>query len=221
VLPRPSLLSKRDARDSSKMQIAMSPEELLPDLKLRWLGEPADARLGESSVAITAGAATDWFIDPSHAAAPVLNAPALVGSPSGDFLLSSRVAVEFASTFDAGALVLYGDQHVWAKLCFELSPAREPMVVSVVTRDLSDDCNSAVVDADHVWLRVSRIGSAFAFHSSSDGATWSLVRHFALPTTDELLVGFEAQSPLGEGCTASFTEVDYAMQRLSDIRSGA
>ena len=161
------------------MQIAMSPEELLPDLKLRWLGEPANARLGESSVAITAGATTDWFIDPSRAAAPVLNAPALVGSPSGDFLLSSRVAVEFASTFDAGALVLYGDQRVWAKLCFELSPARAPMVVSVVTRDLSDDCNSAVVDADHVWLRVSRIGAAFAFHSSSDGATWNLVRHFA------------------------------------------
>jgi regulation of enolase protein 1 (concanavalin A-like superfamily) len=51
--------------------------------------------------------------------------------------------------------------------------------------------------------------------------SWSLVRHFALPPTDELLVGFEAQSPLGEGCTASFTEIDYAMQRLSDIRSGA
>jgi len=94
------------------------------------------------------------------------------------------------------------------------------MVVSVVTRDLSDDCNSAVVGADHVWLRVSRIGAAFAFHSSSDGATWNLVRHFALPPTDELLVGFEAQSPLGEGCTASFTEVDYAMQRLPDLRSG-
>jgi regulation of enolase protein 1 (concanavalin A-like superfamily) len=203
------------------MQVAMRPEELLPDLKLRWLGEPVNASLEESSVEITAGAKTDWFIDPSRAAAPTLNAPALVGSPSGDFLLSSRVAVEFASTFDAGALVLYGDQRVWAKLCFERSPAREPMVVSVVTRDLSDDCNSTVVDADHVWLRVARIGPAFAFHSSGDGATWNLVRHFALPPTDELLVGFEAQSPLGEGCTASFTEIDYATRTLSDIRSGA
>jgi uncharacterized protein len=198
----------------------MNPEELLPDLKLRWLGEPAGARLEPSRIEINAGGATDWFIDPGGAA-PVLNAPALVGFPSGDFLLSSRVAVEFASTFDAGALVLYGNQHVWAKLCFELSPAREPMVVSVVTRELSDDCNSTVVDADHVWLRVSRIGSAFAFHSSSNGASWNLVRHFALPPTDELLIGFEAQSPLGEGCTASFTEVSYVEQRLSDLRSGA
>jgi regulation of enolase protein 1 (concanavalin A-like superfamily) len=198
----------------------MNPEELLPDLPLRWLCEPAGTRLEPSGIEINAGGATDWFIDPGGAA-PVLNAPALVGLPGGDFLLSSRVAVEFASTFDAGALVLYGNQHVWAKLCFELSPAREPMVVSVVTRELSDDCNSTIVDADHVWLRVSRIGSAFAFHSSSDGAGWNLVRHFALPPTDELLVGFEAQSPLGEGCTASFTEVSYVEQRLSDLRSGA
>ena len=117
--------------------------------------------------------------------------------------------------------MLFGDERVWAKLCFECSPQLEPMVVSVVTRGVSDDCNSFAVDADHVWLRVSRIGPAFAFHASMDGATWSLVRHFALPATDELLVGFEAQSPLGTGCTASFTKLRYEAQTLSDIRSGA
>ena len=58
----------------------------------------------------------------------------------------------------------------WAKLCFEYSPQREPMVVSVVTRGLSDDCNSFVVDGATVWLRIARVGSAFAFHASTDGA---------------------------------------------------
>jgi regulation of enolase protein 1 (concanavalin A-like superfamily) len=199
----------------------VNPEELLPQLNLNWLTEPAGARLAHSSVEISAGAATDWFIDPGGGPAPVVNAPALMGSPSGDFLLSARVAVEFASAFDAGALVLFGDQHVWAKLCFEYSPQREPMVVSVVTRDVSDDCNSFAVEAEHVWLRVSRIGPAFAFHASTDGAIWKLVRHFALPVTDKLFVGFEAQSPLGTGCTASFTNVHYEAQTLSDLRSGA
>jgi regulation of enolase protein 1 (concanavalin A-like superfamily) len=193
---------------------------VLPELSLTWLAEPAGSRLEHRSIEITAAAATDWFIDPGGSA-PILNAPALVGSPTGDFLLRARVAVEFASAFDAGALVLFGHQHVWAKLCFEFSPQREPMVVSVVTRDVSDDCNSFVVDADHVWLRVSRIGTAFAFHASTDGATWRLVRHFGLPVTDELLVGFEAQSPVGEGCMASFTDVHYEARTLADIRSGA
>jgi regulation of enolase protein 1 (concanavalin A-like superfamily) len=197
----------------------VEPEELLPELRLRWLGEPAGARLEPDGVEITAGTATDWFVDPGGSA-PVMNAPALVGSPDGDFLLSARVAVEFLSTFDAGALVLFDDQRSWAKLCFEYSPQREPMVVSVVTHGVSDDCNSFVVEADDVWLRVARVGLAFAFHASTDGANWGLIRHFALPVEDTLLVGFEAQSPLGTGCRASFTQVRYDAQTLSDLRSG-
>jgi regulation of enolase protein 1 (concanavalin A-like superfamily) len=198
----------------------VNPDELLPGLNLHWLTEPAGRLVEHDTLAITAGANTDWFIDPSGSA-PLLNAPALAGSTDGDFSLGARVGVQFASAFDAGALVLFGGERVWAKLCFECSPQLEPMVVSVVTRDVSDDCNSFAVDADHVWLRVSRIGPAFAFHASMDGETWSLVRHFALPATDELLVGFEAQSPLGTGCTASFTNLRYEAQTLLDIRSGA
>jgi regulation of enolase protein 1 (concanavalin A-like superfamily) len=193
---------------------------VLPELNLTWLAEPAGSRVEHGGIEITAGAATDWFIDPAGSV-PILNAPALVGQPNGDFVLSARVTVDFAASFDAGALVLFGDEHVWAKLCFECSPDLEPMVVSVVTRDVSDDCNSFAIDADHVWLRVSRIGPAFAFHASTDGALWKLIRHFALPVTEKLLVGFEAQSPLGAGCTASFTEVRYEAQTLSDLRSGA
>jgi regulation of enolase protein 1 (concanavalin A-like superfamily) len=199
----------------------VNPDQLLPELRLHWLLEPAGARLEQNSLEITAGPATDWFIDPAGGSPPVGNAPALVGTPSGDFLLSARVAVEFASSFDAGALALFEDQHTWAKLCFECSPELESMVVSVVTRGVSDDCNSFTVGADHVWLRVARIGTAFAFHASADGASWQLIRHFGLPATDELLVGFEAQSPLGAGCTASFTHVRFEPRTLADIRSGA
>ena len=199
----------------------MEPRELLPELRLRFIGEPAGARLEPDLVEIRAGAATDWFVDPGGGAAPIVNAPALVGSPSGDFLLSARVLVGFGSAFDAGALVLFDHELLWAKLCFERSPQRESMVVSVVTQQASDDCNSFIVEADQVWLRVARIGPAFAFHASTDGALWKLVRHFALPVGDALLVGFEAQSPLGAGCTASFTNLRYDEQTLSDIRNGA
>ena len=202
-----------------RFRARVKPDELPLDLDLGWLNEPARARVDGRAIEITAGAATDWFVDPGGAA-PILNAPALVGPASGDFMLSARVAVEFASAFDAGALVLFVDEHVWAKLCFECSPQLEPMVVSVVTRDVSDDCNSFVVDATHVWLRVSRIGSAFAFHASADGVTWKLIRHFSLAVTDLLRVGFEAQSPLGAGSTAIFTALGYDAQTLSDLRSG-
>ena len=84
------------------------------------------------------------------------------------------------STFDAGVLLLWVDDRNWAKLCFEFSPDREPMIVSVVARGVADDANAFVVDGRTVWLRVSRIDHAYAYHASLDGTTWRMIRFFAL-----------------------------------------
>ena len=187
---------------------------------VRWLNEPLSWRATEDDLTVAAEPGTDWFVDPQQTSAPKLNAPALVGDARGDFQLSARVAVDFAGTYDAGVLMLYADDRSWAKLCFEYSPQREPMVVSVVTRGLSDDCNSFVVDGSSVWLRIARIGKAFAFHASTDGSNWSLVRHFALEPGAEPSVGFAAQSPTGDGCRVTFDRVEYREAHLVDLRSG-
>ena len=190
-------------------------------MPLRWLREPQSWSVpDEGSLLIAAGPRTDLFVDPQESAEPKLDAPLLVGDPSGDFLLSARVTVDFAATYDAGALVLYATDSVWAKLCFEYSPQREPMVVSVVTRGVSDDCNSFVVDDTSVWLRIARVGQAYAFHASTDGASWSFVRHFALDAGGEESVGFAAQSPKGEGCAVTFERIAYEASRLGDLRNG-
>ena len=186
---------------------------------LRWLVAPAASSADDEVLTISAGPHTDWFVDPGTGVAR-LEAPALVGPTAGDFLLSARVEVEFASRFDAGVLVLWRDERTWAKLCFEYSPDAEPMVVSVVTRSASDDCNSTVIEGNAVWLRIARIGRAFAFHFSTDGITWRLVRHFALTPDGEIELGFLAQSPLGTGCTARFSEIQFSAATLPDLRSG-
>ena len=167
---------------------------------------------------IAAGARSDFFVRPDGSGV-VATAPADVAPVDGDFVLSARVEVAFAATFDAGALFLWGDERRWAKLAFERSPQGERMVVSVVTRDRSDDCNSAVVDGDHVWLRVARMGEAYAFHSSLDGRAWDFVRHFHLP--GDVQVGFEAQSPTGAGCEATFTSIRFEQRTLADLRDGS
>jgi len=145
---------------------------------------------------IVTGARTDFFVDPVGGTV-LANAPAVVATVEGDFVLSARVSVAFASTFDAGALLVWAGERRWAKLAFELSPQRERMIVSVVTRDRSDDSNSTAVTGDTVGLRIARIGAAFAFHASVDGGRWDLVRHFHLPDAPE--VGFAAQSPRRRG----------------------
>ena len=99
--------------------------------------QPLDLSRLPTSLSLTAGAGTDLFVDP-QGGPPVLNAPRVLARPAGDFQLSARVTVDFAATFDAGVLVLYEHGGAWAKLCFERSPLGEPMVVSVVTRGVSD-----------------------------------------------------------------------------------
>lgn len=174
-----------------------------------------------ATLTLTAPARTDLFIDPAGAE-PALNAPrSLAAMPAEDFQLSARVTVEFGQTYDAGVLLIWADERNWAKLCFERSPQGRPMAVSVVTRGVSDDANAFAVDRDTLWLRVSRLGPAFAFHASTDGERWEFVRYFALEHADGLQLGFEAQSPLGEGCTATFDPIHFLPARLADLRDGS
>lgn len=191
----------------------------LPDAT--WVNDPADASFDEEhgTLTITAPGPTDWFIDPASGASTD-SAPALVAPIEGDFTLSARVHVGFRATFDAGVLVVRHSPTQWAKLCFEYSPQRQPMVVSVVTNGVSDDANSTPIDGDEVYLRVSRTGAAWVFHYSEDGRLWHFVRHFRLSADAPARVGFLAQSPTGEGSTSTFGEITRTSRPPTDIRGG-
>ncbi len=179
----------------------------------------------DGRVVVDAPARTDLYVNPggegSADAESMLNAATLLGAPpEGDFQLSARVGVDFRSRYDAGVLLLWIDERHWAKFCFELSPASEPMVVSVVTLGVSDDANAFVVPDRSVWLRISRVDRVYAFHASTDAETWRLVRVFSLGDSPSE-VGFEAQSPTGDGCTVTFDEIHFSRRRLADLRDGS
>jgi regulation of enolase protein 1 (concanavalin A-like superfamily) len=181
---------------------------------LEWKVDPADG------LSILAGAATDWFADPKGGGLQD-NAPCALFQPDAkDFLLSARVTVEFRSTFDAGVLQMRAREDTWGKLCFEYSPQGKPTIVSVVTRGVSDDCNSTPVEGNSIRLRASRDGATFAFHYSLDGKYWHLVRYFSLGAVETVQAGFSAQSPTGKGCHAVFSEISYRRGTLADIRNG-
>jgi uncharacterized protein len=184
--------------------------------ELRWDLEPVAWTLDGDVLAVTAGPETDLFVDP-RGAEPRLNAPRLLTRVDGDFVFGAHVRVAFASTFDAGVLLLWHDPSRWAKLCFERSPQAVATIVSVVTRGASDDANAFAVEGDEVWLRIARLGPAVAFHASTDGSCWQLVRHFELDAGE---VGFLAQSATGAGCTVTFDRIFFRAERLCDLRSG-
>lgn len=186
---------------------------------LHWLNQPQSWNLSpEGQLTITAAAKTDWFIDP-QGAVNVGNAPVLLFPTPSPCILSAQIVVDHVAMYDAGVLMVYESSSAWAKFCLELSPQGLPMIVSVVTRGVSDDCNAFVVNGP-VHMRVSKLEQAYAFHVSEDGKAWDFIRYFKLENHQNAQIGFEAQSPTGEGCTASFREICFEPRLLTDIRSG-
>jgi regulation of enolase protein 1 (concanavalin A-like superfamily) len=192
---------------------------------LAWTGAAGDAEFDaeHGTLTVRAAAGVDWTNDAAGGAAQH-TATALSFPPGpGDFALSARVRLDgVRTTFDAGAIALWSDRDHWAKLCHEFSPQGQPMVVSVVTDGWSDDANGATVPGDAVHLRVARVGSAIAFHSSLDGEHWDFVRLFRLePGAEPFVVGFLSQAPTGERCEAVFDLIRYTRETIGDLRDGS
>ena len=188
--------------------------------ELQWKNSPQHWEAQQDNVlTITAGKNTDLFTAPEGDFS-INNSPKALFTPQGNFLLSAKVQVDFASTFDAGVLLLYESDRDWAKLCFEFSPQHQPMIVSVVNRGVSDDCNSVPIEGNQVFLRIARRDQAFAFHFSPNQEFWHLVRSFTLGELHNLQVGFSSQSPTGQQCTTVFSEITYTKGKLKDIRNG-
>jgi hypothetical protein len=186
-------------------------------------GSPAcQASVDGGTLTLVSGPKSDLFIDPAGDEATRPDAGRWTGLPGeDDFTFSARVTVGFASTFDAGVLLLYLSERRWAKLCYEFSPQRKPTAVTVVTRNTSDDSNSFETAGAPLWLRITRSARVWAFHASVNGAYWQLLRYFTLGEASGARVGFLAQSPTGAGCTAIFDSVTYTPGAPGNLRDGS
>jgi regulation of enolase protein 1 (concanavalin A-like superfamily) len=188
-------------------------------------GSPACAAdIEGDAVTLTGGPKSDLFLDPAGDGTGPDAGRFLGDPPAGDFTLRARVGVDFRTTFDAAVLLVQASASVFAKLCLEYSPQGRPTVVTVVTRGTSDDANSFEVGATSAWLRITRSGRAWAFHASTDGSYWRLIRYFALGEREAGLtarVGFLAQSPTGESCRAVFEDIAFSARAPADLRDGS
>jgi regulation of enolase protein 1 (concanavalin A-like superfamily) len=184
---------------------------------LTWQNAPRAWNLDSKNIlTISSDAKTDWFVDPFDGTV-AKTASILLFSPGSDYVFSARISVQFATKWDAGALMVWGDDRHWAKLSFEFSPDQKPTLVTVVTRGLSDDCNSMSVSGDSVYLRIAKSANTYVFYFSTDGQAWQILRTFGLDTQLPMRVGFEAQSPAGAGAIAKFSAISYDPHRISNI----
>jgi uncharacterized protein len=176
--------------------------------------------LGHDALVIHAGPSTDAFVPPDGSPGTDRLPGLRLAVPSGPWAVSARVQPTFRAGFDAGALVLRTKGNPWAKLAFECAPDLRTMAVSVVTRDRSDDANGPLVDAPALWLRALWSGKAHAFHISTDGTRWDFLRFFALPEPVNA-IDFIAQSPTGQGCSVTFSDLRLGDRVPQDLRDGS
>lgn len=183
--------------------------------------EHGTIRSSDDAILIEAAAATDWFFEP-YGKIRRTNVPRLVRTiDSPIFSLQARVAPAFASDYDAGALFVETAAGAWGKLAFEYSPQKFPTIVSVVTKDTSDDSDGPRFDGKEGYLRLYADNGAFALHFSADGKYWRFLRWFALPLGEgPLTVGISSQSPTGSGCLSRFSEIDLRFDKIENLRDG-
>lgn len=187
---------------------------------LTWLNAPARwGSLPDSGLRIFAPAKTDWFRDPAGHV-PSGNAPYLYLAVEGDFVAQAHACPAFASTYDAGALMVYINEAHWAKLCFEATDFGTHAAVSVVTNGVSDDANGVDLTVPGLWLQVVRKGNVFAQHYSLDGSNWRMVRYFGLPAPQSIRVGLVAQSPVGPGTHVDFYWFSVESRSVDNMRAG-
>ena len=186
---------------------------------LAWQNVPLDWQIDHGQVlSITAPAKTDWFVSPMDGTRRD-NSPRLLFQPGDDFVFSAKLTVDFRSMWDAGALVLYANDSAWAKLALEMTVEKHPAIVSVVTRDTSDDNNSIAVQGNSIYLKIAKAGQAIFFYTSEDGRNWKIIRAFSLGKLENLRVGFSSQSPTGDQCTTVFDNIHYEARR-TDLWTG-
>ncbi|HHU60782.1 MAG: DUF1349 domain-containing protein [Bacillota bacterium] len=183
-----------------------------------WINEPKEWAFCPEGLTVQAEPQTDFFRDPNGTVVKD-SAHYLYTEQEGDFTFVTKVQSEMIDDYDAACMMVMLDDETWGKLCYEYTYKR-PMIVSVVTKRLSDDCNSLEVPAQGVYLRITRFDDCFAFHYSLDGKWWEMVRYFTLPASSSVKIGIVAQSPTGNGCKVQFSNLNVSPEGIRDIRSG-
>ncbi len=187
----------------------------LPE-QLRWFNEPVQWAFRGGELFVQAEPSTNLFNDPDKSSREN-TAHYLYTTANGDFSFTARVEVDMLSMFDAACLLVKVDEDRWAKLCYE-NWLNEPSIVSVVTRQLSDDCPSLRIGRVKPYLRILRSGDCFGFFFSLDAQDWTVIRYFTMDVPREVKVGVVAQSPVGTGCPVHVEFFEFELKEIKTAK---
>ncbi len=186
---------------------------------LNWYAPPENFRVIDSTLEVTVSKGTDFFNSPEDTTI-IATAPLLFQEIGGDFVAKALVQPDFSAQWNAVSLMMHADSLNWIKLAFENSDATGPGIVSVVTRDRSDDANGVILNnQNRIWLALARKGALYALHWSKDGREYVMARLAKMPEADTVKIGMEFQSPVGEKATHYLHYFDIQRQTVNNLRN--
>ena len=186
----------------------------------KWLNEPKSFQIENGTLKVVAKKETDFFNNPEDMK-KVSTAPLLFKEINGDFVAKALVRPDFTSLWNAVALMVHIDNDNWIKFAFENSDATGKSIVSVVTKNVSDDANGVILnDQDQIWLKLVRKGNIFSMLWSINGRDFKMARLSAMPKIDSVKIGIEFQSPVGESAAHRIEYFKIEKITVQDLRKG-
>lgn len=186
----------------------------------QWMNEPEEYKFADNFLHIISDKGSDFFNNPENKEITA-SAPFLYTEMPGDFIATALVKPDFSDTWNAGALMVHINSANWIKFAFENSDATGKSIVTVVTREISDDANGVILnDYDSIWLKIIKKGNLYAMHWSGDGREYYMARLTTLPAVQNVKIGIEAQCPVGNPATHEFLFFSLEEKTVDDLRRG-
>ena len=184
----------------------------------KWMNKPDSFSITDTLLSIHAKHETDFFNNPEDLSV-IGTAPFLYQSIEGDFLAKTLVKPDFSSQWNAVALMVHIDSLNWIKFAFENSDATGPSIVSVVTKNTSDDANGVTLSMEkEIWLAIARKDNIYSMHWSHDDENYQMARLTSLPDSTTVRIGIEAQSPVGEYALHQILHMEVNNTTVTNMR---
>lgn len=187
---------------------------------LKWLNQPNSFSIENNTMKVVAEKGTDYFNNPEDGSI-ASTAPLLYKQVKGDFVAKALVRPDFSSMWNAVSIMVHIDSLNWIKFAFENSDATGQSIVSVVTKNVSDDANGAILsNHNQIWLKLIRKGNIYSMLWSIEDKDYKMARLTAMPPVDSLKVGIEAQCPVGDSASHEMLYFGIESKTVGDLRNG-
>lgn len=178
----------------------------------------------DGSMTIRCSEGKDMFCDPNDGKLTNNTLPLLLKKIDNTkpFTIVAKVTPEFhkESLYNAGDLIVYANEMLWQKYCFEQDEYGNHRLVTVRNQETSDDNNHDKQSSNTVYMKISSDTHTIASYYSTDKKEWHMVRLYKNYYPATLYIGIASQCPVKGQCTTTFEEISIDTNNVSDFRMG-